>query len=207
MRENNDDVWKELEKAESVISPTTPTTIDLRNAINEVTAPVKPVDDLWRHMGSPTSDYQNTSLESYKSSDSFGYKSDYDLEQQEQEIIANLEREEAERMNREASHKPSPSLPEFRAEFRVEPSSKPTEKQDKIRAWKSMEFLKTSNYSLPGDSEVTYQASRDMETSMMPKQSRIVPLRSSHAVFNDQERLRMERWEEEQENKRQVDKY
>ena len=117
---------------------------------------------------------------------SYHYKSDFELENQERRIIDNLGRGE-EKVSARVETQGSDQCSRY--------------DKDKVRAWKSMEQLQPKVGIVEIDLEE--RVSRDMESVL--KGQKIPEIQSSHRFFDlEKEKVRMKNWAEQQEQKLKV---
>ena len=138
-------------------------------------------------------DFHDTGVDTYYEAPS-GRKQGYygsssSIDRQEREIMETLEREEEfQRMEQQALQQRG---------VREQPSCK-----EKMRTWKSMEYLRPLN-TVAVEIDIDAKVSRDVESLLESRPK--LDIQSSKRFFDlEAEKLRMAKWSEEQERKRQV---
>ena len=149
---------------------------------------VKPTDALWRKVEAPSYGHDNNNVTSTMSfgTGTYGYKQEYDLEQAEREIIANLEREE----------KANSAVPPWR--------DAPTEKARNggLKPWKSSGQLSSGGF---GMNEVEARTIRDMESTLEGRPVEEKTIKSSMRFFDfEADQKRMEEWSKENDRRNKV---
>lgn len=169
-----ENVWQQIEKKSEmrISSPVSSTTT---SSVRSFPDEPKPTDLLWQRIEEPHRNLENNNDKTNFGTGTFGYKSEYDLEQAEREIIENLEREEKARTDKGP-------LPPWRDSER---NRKPT-----------------SGYRME---DVEARVAKDMEITMESRPDKDKPIRSSMRFFDfEEDQKKMEEWNKENERRIKV---